>query len=140
LRKWDGLSFATLAEESMLISYGPESRITPANPGETTAGFSLAVSDEGTWHRHLGYTLSSPASEGIYLLSLELISTDIGIAKSDPFYIVFNQNASESLHEAAIEFTRSQIVPEPTTLGALAFGLLLVRRRPPHADPERPQA
>jgi hypothetical protein len=53
-----------------------------------------------------------------------------GFAESDSFYIVFNQNSDEAVHDAAIDYVREFIVPAPGAAGLLAVsGLVAMRRR-----------
>lgn len=132
LRKWDASDFDAVPAETMSISSGPALVTTPATAGSVVAGFALNVPASGAWHQHLGYTLNDPASDGIYMLKLELFSSDAAIGKSEPFYLVFNQNSDEAMHEAAIAYVESNLVPEPAGLaviGAGAVGLLHRRRR-----------
>ena len=64
-------------------SLGPV--VTTQEPSVTT-GFELAVSGDGAWHRHYDFTLNAPARTGIYLLQLQLKSSDLQIAATDPFF------------------------------------------------------
>ena len=110
LRKWDGTSFpqsaAGIPPEQIQIKLGPAAnvRLTPTTD-VPVPGFGLAVStgtNAGEFHHHPGYTLLDPASDGLYLLELELWSTQPGLANSLPYWMVFSQNASEDeLREAA---------------------------------------
>ncbi|CAN5691583.1 hypothetical protein BH11PLA1_BH11PLA1_02860 [soil metagenome] len=65
-------------------------------------GFSLAVSSNGEWHRHLAFTVPSGTADGIYLLELSLFSSNPAVAPSQNFVIVFNQNRSAAEHAAAL--------------------------------------
>jgi hypothetical protein len=111
LRKWDGLEFpataAGIPPEQMQIKLGPpaNTRLTPLTD-ELVPGFSLAVSNSGNtvgeFHHHPGFTLLDPASDGLYLLELELWSTQSALGTSLPYWMVFSQNASnEELLRAA---------------------------------------
>ena len=67
------------------------------------AGFDLSVPASGGWHRHLNYLLEpETAAPGIYLLTLELYSTDPDIGFSEPFWLVFRHDAEQQEHEDAI--------------------------------------
>ncbi len=131
IRKWDDAGhFDTIATETISITYGPSSVTTPTLAGQFVPGFSLNVTGDGGFHQHLGYTLDSPASDGVYLLKLELFSTDSNLANSDPFYLVFNQNVDEAIHDDAIHYVESHIVPEPGSMALLIVGAgALMRRR-----------
>ena len=118
LRKWDGSNFDTIPDETLSIGFGTSlGLITSPETPQIVTGFDLNVAGDGSWHRHYDFVLNSPASAGVYLLSLQLDSSDAAIAPTDPFYIVFNQNDSESNHAAAIAFVESSlVVPEPGSL------------------------
>ena len=110
LREWNGADFQSIAEETMSMSFGRSLGpvTTPQQPG-AVAGFELPVSSDGAWHRHYDFVLSAPASTGIYLLQLELSSSDGLVGATDPFFIVFNQNDTQLNHGAAIEYAELQI-------------------------------
>ena len=131
LRKWNGADFNTIPVENLSVSVGTSLGpiTTPATPG-IVAGFNLNVAGDGSWHRHYDFMLNSPASTGVYLLQLDLDSSDVGIVPTDPFYIVFNQNGSETNHDNAIHYVETVIVPEPGSVAMLAIcALMLVARR-----------
>ena len=122
LRKWDGKNFDSIPEETISIGFGTSLGpiVTPTTPGFVD-GFDLNVASDGSWHRHYDFVLDSPSSTGIYLLQLQLDSSNAGIAPTDPFFVVFNQNDTELNHDAAIAFVESSLtVPEPSSL-ALAL-------------------
>jgi hypothetical protein len=102
LRRWTGANFNTIPPERMEVAFSTLSALTPVTP-QVVEGFTLAVSANGQWHRHLEFTLLEPAATGVYLLELQLFSTS-DLNPSDPFWIVFNQNESEPVHEAAIQW------------------------------------
>lgn len=132
LRMWDGSDFDTIPVQTMGLTFsslGPI--VTPATADTIVPGFTINVAANGSWHRHLIYTLNAPASDGIYLLKLELFSTSSLITDSDPFYIVFNQNDTELNHDAAIEYVESTAIPTPTSfaLAAISSLALLNKKR-----------
>lgn len=103
-------------------------------------GYTLDANNDGQWHKHLGFNLlgdggvtTSIAGEGIYLLELELFSTDPSISPSDSLFIVFNNGGElwEETHDQAVEWAEANLVPEPTTAMVLVglTGIMLVRRR-----------
>lgn len=135
LRKWDGSDFDEIPAETMTVAFaggaGGNSRTTPPIPDTTVPGFTLSVGNDGSWHRHLQFTLNAPASAGIYLLELDMFSTQSSPAldNSLPYYLVFNQNDSEAAHEAAVSYVENNVVPEPSALALAAMGGLLALRR-----------
>lgn len=121
LRKWGGADFDLIPPEQIsirLATLGPV--LTPMMDTPVT-GFAMPVSSAGEFHRHPGFTLTSPAGTGVYLLELELWSTEGGVAASYPYWIVFNQNDSEVNHTAAIEWARSNLVGCPSDFDASGF-------------------
>lgn len=80
-----------------------------------------------------------PPEDGLYLLSLRLSSTELGLEDSDEFFFLLHKNASAVEIMAAVDalgFADSAVqylgtvVPEPSTLagGLFAVGSLLVGR------------
>jgi hypothetical protein len=145
LKVWDGFDFDAVATPRIKI-------ITPVAPFTTNtispttntveSGFSLNVLSTGEWHRHpvyelvdsAGASLSDPPLQfpGIYMLSLELKSSDPGITNSDPFYLVFNNGMPEVDHLAAEAFVNANVVPEPSTWAVLlmaGFGSAVAWKR-----------
>ena len=103
-RFWNGSDFE-VAPNTISIEFftlGPI--FTPANPGETEAGFAIPVNSAGRWHRHLDYYLDPPAVDGVYLLTLELYTTDSSISHSEPFHVVFDRNATQQELDDAVAF------------------------------------
>jgi len=127
LRQWNGVDFSTIPSESLSIAFGSSLGpvATPALPA-VVEGFDLNVSSDGSWHRHYDFLLGAPASTGVYLLQLQLSSSDQSLAPTDPFFVVFNQNDSELNHDAAIAFVETSLqAPEPSTLMLAILGMLM---------------
>ncbi|MBX3390143.1 MAG: hypothetical protein KF691_11915 [Phycisphaeraceae bacterium] len=118
LRKWNGSAFPAgavgIPPETIQIKLGPaaNTRVTPMTD-QLVPGFSLAVSSGGSttgeFHHHPGFTLLDPASDGLYLLELELWSTQAGLATSEPYWMVFSQNASEDDLQVAASWVRANV-------------------------------
>ena len=131
LRLWEGDHFGTIIPaERLQIGFGPITPVLTPLTDVLTPGFGIAVGSNGEWHRHLEYTLQSPAAEGIYLLEMSLVGNHSSMGESLPFWIVFNQNMPETEHDEAIEWANNNLVPAPGAGGVLlAAGALLSRRR-----------
>ncbi len=145
LKIWNGSGFDSLnpaTQEVMGISFNfglPTGTVFRLTSTGFVAGFDIAVNSAGEWHRHLTFTLSGPGGNftidptaGIYLLEMELYSTDTSLTTSEPFWIVFNSGGSafETQHEDATLWVESNLVPEPTTgLMLAAVGALAMLRR-----------
>jgi hypothetical protein len=141
---WNGTGSPALtnaSSESMTFSFGANTRNVTGSSG-VQSGFSLqTVNADGSVHRHLNSFLNGsdgnalPASvdgveapAGIYVLAMELTSSDSTIASSEPFYVVFNNGLSESIHDEAIDYVASTLVPEPAMFAGM-LSLTCIRRR-----------
>jgi len=111
LRAWNGNEFpaSTIPEERIQVRLGPLGpTLTPTTDTPVT-GFSIAASNSGKYHHHLGYTLlaapgNADPADGVYLYEVELFSNQANIQASNPFWLVFNQNRSNQEHQAAIDW------------------------------------
>lgn len=130
LRSWNGSDFSTIPTERIAVDFptAPGPVLTPLTD-LFTPGFTIPVDSDDSWHRHLEFELQSPAAAGVYLLELELFSTDSSILPSLPFWLVFNQGMDEEDHDAAIEWVEQNLVPAPAA-GVLALcGVAAIGRR-----------
>jgi hypothetical protein len=100
----------------MRARLGPLMALSP-RPGQTTAGFGFAVDDDGVYHHHLTFTLfsqasppASPAEAGVYALQLRMWCSDPTIGPSDPFWIVFNQQADPAEQQRAADSLHAQLL------------------------------
>jgi hypothetical protein len=107
LRKWDGSDFDAIPAERISMKLGPLGPIATPLSDVAVTGFSNLVASNGEFHRHYGYTLSAPASDGVYLLELELWCGNRPIANSLPFWVVFGQNADPVDLDAAGAWVQS---------------------------------
>ncbi|MDP7030454.1 MAG: hypothetical protein QF733_09570 [Phycisphaerales bacterium] len=112
IRRWNGDGLDAGIAETLTVTYDTLSFVI----GETAVdGFDLAVQPDGGLHRHLGFLLngeSGGAQVGVYVVELELYSTDPSLEHSSPFWIVFNNEASEADHEAAVEWVHTHLADE----------------------------
>lgn len=122
---WNGNGFDT-ALETLTINFGALERTTGAGFVE---GFGLSTNAGGGYHRHFGFTLNgvTPQDSGVFLLELELWSDQPGVLTSLPFWIVFNFNESEAVHDLALDWVNANLVPAPGALLLLGLGLLAPR-------------
>lgn len=93
LRKWDGVDFSTIPEERLEFRKGALSPIPTPLDDTLTPGFMLTVGSNLRWHEHFGMLLLTPSSDGVYLVELELLTTEPGVEMSEPYWIVIDQNA-----------------------------------------------
>jgi hypothetical protein len=114
LKRWNGHGFDPLdpaGQETMIVSYLQQIRET--GPG-FVSGFEIPVAADGSWHRHLIFTLAGPSTndpgKGIYLIEMELYTTNPAVDKSYPIYIVFNVD-DEPDHDLALEWVGENLAP-----------------------------
>ena len=130
LKIWDGTTFVDADSARLTASFlGDSFVVTSAGP---VAGFMLDVQPDGGFHRHLNFLLEDigggTAAAGVYLLELNLMST--AFDASEPFWLVFNNEATEEEHEAAEDWVRDELATTPCpedldVSGAVDFNDLL---------------
>jgi len=148
LRRWDGVAFVDAGATQLkafrgsvaTISNPPENfAITSdAGPFDNVALPAVAAnygSEGAEVHVSLRFALLgdgadplSASPDGIYLLSMQLASTQAGLALSEPFYFVLNKNAPLNATAAAVNSLGAAAsavqwvnVPEP---GTAAFAIM----------------
>lgn len=128
---------AAPANETLTLNFGSQSRVADSSSA-FVSGFSLqTVTASGAIHRHLNAFLNGAGGDptaGIYLVPLELQSSDPTVQKSLPFYVVYNNGMSEDVHDRAIDWVQDNlVVPEPISLAlswmACVVGVFTLRRR-----------
>jgi hypothetical protein len=156
LQRWDGAAYvdagATEAEAYRGSSASPSAVVKTSDGGPFASlmfpgGSGVSFTAEGTdvhnsvHYRMLGdgASLTSPLADGIYLLSMQLSSTDASLAASDPYHFVLTKNATPAAVSAAVSALGvapggvQSVVPEPLGGGlAVAGGVgvfTLIRRR-----------
>lgn len=123
---WDGAGLAS-ATQTMTFEFGPQSMVSGAG---FVSGFDIAVGADDEWHEHYDMFISDALAIGVYVLELELFSTDPGLSTSAPFWFVFNNGESELVHDEVIEYVETVLVPAPAAAGLLGLaGLAATRRR-----------
>lgn len=154
LKFWNGTGFVDPGSEEIQAFRG--SSTTPSASATTSdsgpfGGIdfpAIASGYSGDAHNSASFRLlgdgASPTSggdDGVYLLSLQLASTDPGLATSDPYYFVLHKN--ESLSTALVaarslgfSADRVQVVPEASSfvmsglaMGGLTMALATMKRR-----------
>lgn len=108
---WNGTGFEPTGGETLLVSFSSLDFVVGNAP---VAGFDLAVQSDGAFHKHLSFFIQGdgalPPEAGVYLLNLEMYSTDPGLGTSDPFWIVFDYQAPGQ-HDAAIQWVVDHLAP-----------------------------
>ena len=109
---WDGLAFDAVADAPIRVSKGRVSIDTPLMGMQPGFVFGQA-STTGKFHHHLGFELLAPAGDGVYLLELVLWDDAAAVADSQPFYIVFGQNAGADDLADAVAWVEDTLLGEP---------------------------
>ncbi|HRP62988.1 MAG TPA: dockerin type I domain-containing protein [Phycisphaerales bacterium] len=121
LRKWNPASqhFDEIPTERLQITRSSLTIQTPLQdpqPRESLPSLQLGLaSSGGVIHVHPWYTLTAPHGMGVYLLELEAWVSTTGIDRSEPFWIVFNQNDTEQNHDEAIAWAVKNLADSPGT-------------------------
>lgn len=153
LKWWDGSAFVDGGAEQIQAFRGsPASPSFSATTNDAALPSSIPFASisatydsdaHGTInYRLLGDGLSplSPSDDGIYLLRLQLSSTEAGLASSSPFSFLLHKNAEMSDLTAAVQalnvdLSQVQFVPEPGACvlagiaGVLVLGVCSFSRR-----------
>ena len=152
LKRWDGAAFvdAGVAELKAFRGSNPDITTPAANFAVTSDlgpfdSVSLATvaagygNDAAEVHGSFRFALlgdgTSPTSaspDGVYLLSLQVTSTQAGITPSDPYYFVLNKNAIWSTVETAVgslgiaSSLQQWTAPEPGACVSLLVGAAIL--------------
>jgi hypothetical protein len=140
LTYWSGsgeVSFGAVPSgESLRLNRGTQDRIF-SNNSSAIADFSIGgVGANGSIHEHLNSFLQGSdgnvdpgdgivPADGVYLVPFMLASSDPMVADSLPSFLVYNNGVSEEVHDAAIDWVETNLVPipEPATLFMALFGV-----------------
>jgi hypothetical protein len=131
LRKWNGSGFDATAQ-TMSAGGGDLGLPFLATPASDvlTPGHAIVV-PQIPLDFHFDWRLDGATETtgmGVYLVEVELTNPGGSLMTSDPIWFVFNWNEDELVHEEAIEYVVTNLVPAPGA--ALAFGIVaLVGRR-----------
>jgi hypothetical protein len=152
LKLWNGVAFADAGVtelESFRGSFvlpSATARTSDSGPFATLAYDPVNFATEGAEvHNTSRFRLlgdgSSPTTaspDGVYLLSLQLTSSQVGLASSDPFFFVLNKNSDRATVDAAVASLGVapglvQFVPEPgsATVALVVFAVVTASARRP---------
>jgi hypothetical protein len=143
LTYWNGsgaVSFGSAPSgETLRLNRGTQDR-TIGGGTSAIAGFAIDTAEaNGALHEHLSSFLQGSdgnvnpgdgvvAADGIYLVPLELASSDPAIAASLPLFLVYNNGLDEEVHDMAIEWVETNLVPipEPASISLGLFGIFVL--------------
>ncbi len=94
-------------------------------------GFTMFAADsQGFFDEHLDYTLNaSSPNAGVYVFGMRLSSPNASpaVAPSDPvFFVMASQGLDEVIHETAVDFITTSLVPEPVGVSTILIALCLM--------------
>ncbi|MGP1309437.1 MAG: hypothetical protein ACTS27_04490 [Phycisphaerales bacterium] len=114
LRVWNGDDFSQIPSARLGVSFlslGPV--MTPTTPDTVVEGFTIPVQSGGVWHRHLTYAIDFDAPAGAYLLQLQLHNSNASVADSEPFWLVFDNDADPMEFADALAWAVQNLGVEP---------------------------
>lgn len=121
IRQWNGVDFSQVPADRIqikLANLGPV--LTPATD-VLTPGFAMSVNTDGEFHHHPGYSWLGETPTGVYLIELELWSTDPSVTTSRPYWIIFNSNDSVENVNAATEWAEQNLIGCPSDFDGSGF-------------------
>jgi hypothetical protein len=150
LKRWNGTAFVDAGATELKAFRGSDPTIstpaanfavtTDAGPFDSVSLAAVAAgygAEGAEVHSSLRFALlgdgSSPTSsspDGIYLVSLQLSSSQAGLSPSDPYYFVLNKNVDWGNVQIAVDSLgiapalQQWAVPEPGTLVAASSGMI----------------
>ena len=114
VRKWDAgtQTFGPVISGAITVQLGGAVFApSPAGCNQVQPGFAFAqTSGSGSVHQHVQYLLNAPASSGAYVLKLEVFAEHPSVEASEPFWVVFSQNAVAE-RTAAAAYLRGLLAP-----------------------------
>lgn len=131
LRKWNGSGFDP-TPQTMSAGGGDLGLPFLATPASDvlTPGHSVVV-PQIPLDFHFDWRLDGATEStgfGVYLVEIELTNPGGSLLASEPIWFVYNWNQDELVHEEAIEYVITHLIPAPGA--AVAFGIVgLVGRR-----------
>ena len=115
LRLWDGDDFDTIDPDYAMSVTKGDAVVTTGLTDAGIAGFTFGAADSGgRFHHHVRFFLDPfefTAVPGLWLLELELWSTNGAVLRSEPLYLVFASGFDAvAQQDAAIEWVEQNLV------------------------------
>ncbi len=135
---WDGVGSVAFGPSPHTLEISKSVlAVTIDGSSASNGGFTMFAADaDGFFDEHLDFTLQTASpQEGVYLFAMQFASPNASpsLRESEPLYFVMaSQGLDESVHEAAVDWVATNLVPEPMALQiglALAGMMCFLRRR-----------
>ncbi len=146
LEYWDGTGAVSFAPASPSASLGLSHLSSTIDiTGTSGIGAALTIGSTGSagrLHVHLQSALTDSIGDpanGIYLIGMQLSLPGSGLADSDPIYIVYNSFMDEAVHDEAIGWVATNLVPEPSTWTMCLMALVSIAVCVTRGQLRRPQ-
>lgn len=132
LREWDGDSFEDIDPDFAMSVTKGSSVVTTPPADQRVPGFTFGAADGGgRFHHHVRffldpYDISQPIP-GMWLLEIELWSTNAAVLPSEPVFIVFASGAQAvAQQDDAVAWVEQNLLGGPCSIADLAepFGIL----------------
>jgi len=128
LAYWDGtgpVSFTTSPTgETLRFNLGLDDVTIGGSTGQQPGLTIATVAPGGTLHRHLNTFLQGPGgggapADGVYFTNIRLVSSAGSVAPSDALYLIFNNGATESQFDAALQYVSNPLPGDANFDGAV---------------------
>lgn len=115
VRKWSGGNLCTIPQERITLTKLGVSAVSPVvDPAAGTGpSVTLGLTDptDGGFHEHGAFALGTPFGSGVYVLEMSAwvgSPSSLSPAPSEPFWVVFSQNADAQEQADCVAFLLAQ--------------------------------
>jgi hypothetical protein len=132
-RQWDVLS-QSFGPSALQLAVGSDDLGIPFTntPVTNTLVTGPAILRTSPFDFHYDWKLlgaSAATGQGIYLVELEMTNPGGALLSSEPLWLVFNYDLSETEHDAAKDYVANVIIPAPGAASLLLAGSVVGLRR-----------
>ena len=130
VREWDGFDFDDISDDTITVRKFLQNFVAPLTDTVVPGIVFGAADGDGVFHHHvqfiLNQTAGAPDAHGVWLLRLQLWSTNSAIERSETNYIVFAQGDGLLEQPDAIAWVEANLIDGACNAADLAepFGTL----------------